>query len=153
MRGQVPLSTSPRWLRQVYVAAAGSTTVRLREDGAEYWLTIKDRRSALTRVEIELPCPAEQGQALLQHYAGQGMVEKLRHRLRVGDHDWDVDVFSGANAGLILAEIELGIETERFIAPDWLGPEVTSDPRFTSHALARHPFSRWGVAYEQLLRA
>ena len=66
---------------------------------------------------------------------------------------WEVDVFDGANAGLIMAEIELSAEEEAFESPAWIGPEVTDDDRFFNAALSSRPFSGWGVGYEELVAA
>ena len=68
------------------------------------------------------------------------IIEKTRYRVDCGDHTWEVDVFSGANTGLVLAEIELETEDEVFTRPDWLGIEVSDDPRFKNVQLSREPF-------------
>ena len=54
-----------------------------------------------------------------------------------------MDVFSGANEGLVVAEIELESEDEAFEKPDWIGEEVTSDSRYINACLAQKPFSEW----------
>ena len=56
---------------------------------------------------------------------------------------WELDVFSGANEGLVMAEIELESEEQEFETPDWLGEEVSGDVRDFNSALARNPFSEW----------
>ena len=66
-----------------------------------------------------------------------------RYRLPAGAHTWEVDVFEGDNAGLVLAEIELGSEDEPFARPDWLGEEVSADPRYYNSNLVLRPFARW----------
>ncbi|MBP2670882.1 MAG: adenylate cyclase, partial [candidate division NC10 bacterium] len=58
-------------------------------------------------------------------------------------HVWDLDVFAGENAGLVMAEVELESEDESFEQPDWAGEEVTGDARYYNASLARHPFTRW----------
>ncbi len=91
------------------------------------------------------------GADMLRQLSGPTLVEKIRHDIPAGGFTWEVDVFSGVNAGLVLAEIELPAADTPVTLPDWLGREVTQDPRFTNHALSVHPFTRWGVKYQDLL--
>ena len=71
------------------------------------------------------------------------VVEKTRYFVIHGDYTWEVDVFAGANKGLVVAELELSDEDEAFDRPDWLGAEVSSDARYYNSNLAEHPFSEW----------
>ena len=73
----------------------------------------------------------------------QPLVEKTRHRIEHLGHTWEVDEFHGENAGLVVAEIELGSEDEPFEQPAWIGQEVTGDPRYYNSSLMRLPYSRW----------
>ena len=70
-------------------------------------------------------------------------LEKVRYEIPLGNHTWEVDVFSGGNAGLVVAEIELTDEDEAFEQPAWLGEEVTSDPRYYNSSLVVHPYRDW----------
>ena len=63
--------------------------------------------------------------------------------MRHGQHLWEIDVFSGANAGLVVAEIELAHSDEPFVKPDWVGAEVSHDPRYYNVCLVEHPYSDW----------
>ena len=71
------------------------------------------------------------------------MIDKTRYEVIVGVHVFEVDVFSGENQGLVLAEIELLREDETFERPDWLGEEVTTDERYYNSYLSKNPFSSW----------
>lgn len=124
-------------------AMRASVRVRLEDDVAR--LNIKSRELGATRQEFEYPIPVEDAQALLALCVG-GRVEKRRHLVRHAGHLWEVDEFLGDNAGLVVAEIELGSEAERFVHPDWLGIEVTALPRYYNLALAAHPYSRWNAS-------
>ena len=73
----------------------------------------------------------------------QSAIEKVRHTLTAGPHTWEVDVFEGDNAGLVVAEIELGSEDEAFEKPEWVGDEVTSDPRYFNSNLVANPYRTW----------
>ena len=70
-------------------------------------------------------------------------MEKLRTRVKVGEHVWEVDEFLGANKGLLVAEIELAAEDELFLLPDWIGAEVTGEARYYNSSLIKQPYSQW----------
>lgn len=122
--------------------ASGPVTVRVRRAGNAWLLTIKGPPSGLRRAEFEYPVPEADARELLA-LCGDRLIHKTRHRLRHGDHLWEVDEFHDANAGLILAEVELQAADERPEPPPWLGREVSSDPRFTNAALAARPYRNW----------
>jgi adenylate cyclase len=69
-----------------------------------------------------------------------GRIEKTRSRVEHEGHTWEIDVFSGANTGLVVAEIELESEDEAFARPEWLGAEVTADHRFKNSQLSVSPY-------------
>jgi CYTH domain-containing protein len=54
-----------------------------------------------------------------------------------------VDEFLADNVGLLVAEIELNREDERFELPPWVGKEVTSEPIYYNANLTNHPFKNW----------
>ena len=134
-----------RRLRQGYVAVDGQTTVRVRTDGEEAWLTVKGPQAGLARAEFEYRIPREDAEAMLGLCRGR-LVEKVRHHVPVGGHVWEVDEFSGPNAGLIVAEIELDRADEPFQTPEWVGDEVSGDPRYLNAQLSVRPYGSWGAA-------
>jgi adenylate cyclase len=134
-----------RLIQQAYLSRDTDRSVRVRVDGDQAWLTIKGPATGVTRPEFEYPVPLGEAADLLQLRVS-GLIEKHRHVGVVGEHQWEVDVFLGANAGLVLAEIELDEEGEAFTRPDWLGEEVTHDPRYTNAALAQCPYADWPSA-------
>ncbi len=129
--------------RQGYLATAGPATVRVRVAGRRGWLTVKGPTSGATRSEFEYEIPLADAEALLETLCERPQIEKLRGRVPAGRHTWEVDEFLGENAGLVVAEIELGAEDEPFERPEWLGEEVTADPRYRNSSLARRPFRSW----------
>jgi CYTH domain-containing protein len=72
-----------------------------------------------------------------------GVIEKTRFEIPVGTHLYEVDVFSGENEGLVIAEIELEDENEAFEKPDWLLEEVTNDQRYYNAYISKKPFLKW----------
>lgn len=128
---------------QGYLTESGSATVRVRVKGERGFLTLKGATSGVTRSEFEYEIPVADARCMIETLSVLPTIDKVRHRVPVGDHVWEVDVFSGENAGLVLAEIELTSEDESFVLPDWAGTEVSGDPRYYNSNLARHPFKRW----------
>ena len=133
----------PVLLRQGYLSTDPARTVRVRIEGEGAVLTIKGKNVGIARGEWEYPIPVAEAAELLDGLCQQPLVEKYRRRIRVGAHTWEVDEFLGANAGLLVAEIELASETERFDKPDWIGAEVTHDARYFNSNLIRAPYSTW----------
>ncbi|MFC3695379.1 CYTH domain-containing protein [Chenggangzhangella methanolivorans] len=110
-------------------AARGKARVRLEQDRA--WLTVKGVRSGgIARPEFEYEIPRVDAEAMLRNVCTGCLIEKARHSVPYAGLTWEVDVFGGALAGIVLAEVELKDEAQSFAAPDWLGEEVTGDPRF-----------------------
>lgn len=131
--------------RQGYVASAGGRTVRVRIAGKQAFLTIKGPTVSLSRAEFEYPLPLADARLLLDTLC-DGLIEKLRYRVRFRGKLWEIDEFHGANAGLVLAEIELGSEAERFDRPVWVGREVSHLARYFNVNLGKRPFNSWPSA-------
>jgi adenylate cyclase len=127
--------------RQGYLDSGKGTTVRVRIIGEQAFLTIKGATSGITRSEFEYGIPVSDAESLLA-LCGGAMVEKRRYFIKHAGRVWELDVFSGANAGLVMAEIELETEEQSFDLPEWAGPEVSADPRYRNGQLARHPFGK-----------
>ena len=134
---------TPTLLRQGYLSLDPERTVRVRIEGGSATLTIKGKNRGATRGEWEYPIPVPEAAELLDTLCHQPLVEKVRHRVNVGRHTWEVDEFLGANTGLVVAEIELASEGEGFDQPEWIGLEVTDDKRYFNSNLIRHPYSAW----------
>jgi adenylate cyclase len=130
-------------LVQAYIAATPRATVRVRIAGGEAWLTLKGATKGISRREFEYPIPVADAELCLAELCAEGVVSKTRHRIPHAGHVWEVDVFDGANAGLVLAEIELSAPDEAFERPPWLGEEVSGDPRYFNSHLAERPFGSW----------
>lgn len=130
-------------LRQGYLSSARERVVRVRIEGEQAMLTIKGANVGATRGEWEYPIPLADAVELLDGLCEQPLIEKVRHRIEHTGMVWEVDEFLGANAGLVVAEIELASEDQPFDKPDWVGAEVSGDARYYNANLIRHPFSQW----------
>ena len=119
-------------------------TVRIRLKGETGYLTIKGKSSknGLSRFEWEKEISNSEAEALLG-LCERGTIDKTRYDVEVGHHVYEVDVFSGENKGLIVAEVELDSENESFQKPKWLGKEVTGDKRYYNSNLSKNPFKNW----------
>ena len=133
----------PTLMRQGYLVADPVRTVRVRIEGERAVLTIKGKTTGAARGEWEYDIPIADATELLDGLCEQPQVEKIRHRIEHAGHTWEVDEFLGLNAGLVVAEIELGAEDEAFEKPDWIGVEVTGDKRYYNSSLIRQPYSQW----------
>ncbi len=144
------LVTSDEWrtdsvatpIVQGFLSRDPDRIVRVRVQGDQAFLTVKGRAAGITRTEVEFAIPIETGRELLLLCLAP-LIQKTRHEVIVGSHKWEVDEFHSENAGLVVAEIELGSEDEVFEKPDWIGLEVSHDYRYTNSHLSEHPFSTW----------
>ena len=130
-------------LRQGYLSSHPDRVVRVRMEDDVATLTIKGRTTGATRGEWEYGIPVADAQALLDTLCERPLIEKYRTRIVHAGLTWEVDEFLGDNAGLIVAEIELQSEAQDFSKPDWVGEEVTGDPRYFNANLIQHPYATW----------
>ncbi len=135
---------SQKRIVQGYLSSAPERTVRVRIKGDKGYLTIKGKSSAngTTRLEWEREISLMDAETLLT-ICEIGIIDKVRYEVKVGPHVYEVDIFSGENDGLVMAEIELESESETFEKPHWLGEEVTNDERYYNAYLSKNPFTCW----------
>jgi adenylate cyclase len=129
--------------RQGYLSTVKERTVRVRTIGDKGFLTIKGITVGATRLEYEYEIPVDEARELLDELCERPLIEKERRVLRFGGLTWEIDEFFGDNAGLILAEVELEEEDQRFAKPPWIGQEVTDDARYFNANLVSLPYSQW----------
>ncbi|MEN8169723.1 MAG: CYTH domain-containing protein [Pseudomonadota bacterium] len=129
--------------RQGYIVGAERASVRVRIEGEAANINIKSATLGVRRQEYEYPIPLVDAQELLDTLCEQPQIEKTRYHVSYGEHTWEIDVFTGDNEGLIVAEIELGDEDEAFELPPWAGAEVSDDKRYYNVCLVNHPYSEW----------
>jgi adenylate cyclase len=133
---------APLLLRQGYLSSHPERVVRVRIEGEAAMMTVKGRSVGASRGEWEYPIPLADAEELLR-LCEQPLVEKYRRRIGFGGLIWEVDEFLGANAGLVVAEVELSSEDQAFDKPDWVGAEVSDDARYFNSNLIRHPYTLW----------
>lgn len=130
-------------IRQGYLHATKDISVRVRRTGEHAYLTVKGAQVGATRAEYEYEIPAKDADDMLDALCQPPLIEKVRYTVERGGVTWEIDVFEGENAGLIVAEVELESEDQSVALPDWIGAEVTDDPRYLNANLAKNPYSRW----------
>ena len=129
--------------RQGYLIGAEKASVRVRIEGEQANINIKSATLGIHRQEYEYPIPLADAEELLDTLCEQPQIEKTRYLVKVGEHLWEVDVFAGDNAGLVVAEVELADENEPFEMPAWAGEEVSHDTRYYNVCLVKHPYCEW----------
>ncbi|PWG63209.1 CYTH domain-containing protein [Spiribacter halobius] len=129
--------------RQGYLAGSAECSVRVRAAAEGAWLNIKGATLGASRQEFEYPVPLADAAAMLQGLCGERVLEKVRYHVPYAGHVWEVDCFEGANAGLVVAELELAAVDEPFQRPPWAGREVTDQWRYYNARLVSHPYRDW----------
>ncbi|MBT8289549.1 MAG: CYTH domain-containing protein [Muriicola sp.] len=119
-------------------------TVRVRLTGTKGFITVKGRTDTdgTTRFEWEREITPEEARNLLS-ICEKGVIRKIRYLVRSGNHLVEVDEFYDKNEGLVIAEIELQKVDEYYVKPEWLGIEVTGDPKYYNSQLSKHPYITW----------
>jgi adenylate cyclase len=129
---------------QGYLSLDPERSVRVRVAGRKAALTVKGESTSSIRDEFEYQIPAEDADRMLDKICVKPLIEKTRYVIQDGKLKWEIDEFSGENRGLIITEVELEDERLEIVTPDWVGEEVTDDPRYFNINLVKHPYSEWG---------
>lgn len=128
---------------QGYFSTDSSPVIRIRISDGKGWITIKKRKGNWARLEYEYEIPLCEATEMMDELCRKPLIEKIRYKIFYETRTWEIDVFSGENQGLVVAEIELCDEGDVFAKPPWLGEEITHDPRYLNVNLASHPYCRW----------
>ncbi len=129
--------------RQGYLSTVKERTVRVRTVGNKGYLTIKGLTVGITRSEFEYEIPVADANALLDELCERPLIEKNRYKVMHAGLTWEIDEFFGENNGLVLAEVELQDAQQKIELPDWVGEEVSGDPRYFNANLIKHPYTKW----------
>lgn len=132
----------PQTLQQGYMKVDKACSIRVRIVGNDAWLTVKGFISDVSRHEFEYPIPLAHAHTMLAEMC-PFKLEKHRYTIPYRGRVFDVDEYFGANAPLVVAEIELPAEDTPFERPEWLGTEITHDGRFSNAYLSKHPYGGW----------
>lgn len=126
-------------IRQGYLSVDPICVVRVRVTSVEQSdgsfvdtteLTVKGKNEGITRPEFPYSIPLDDASWMLDNLCQGRVVEKTRYRETHGNHVWEIDVFGGKHQGGVLAEVEMKTASDTLVRPEWLGREVSDDPRY-----------------------
>lgn len=129
-------------IRQAYLQTDPEKTIRVRTKDMSGFITIKGKAVGASRLEFEYEIPIADANELINKFCSN-LIEKTRHLVTHQGYTWEVDEFKGLNEGLIVAEIELTNEDEKYPIPNWVGENVTDDLRYANSNLTIKPFKTW----------
>jgi len=129
--------------KQGYLNSQKERVVRVRTIDETGFMTVKGITKGATRLEYEYEIPVKDADELLVQLCEQPIIDKHRYKVPLDGFVWEIDEFHGENEGLTVAEIELLSEDQEFPKPDWVGEEVTGDPRYYNSNLIANPFTKW----------
>ncbi|KAF0247872.1 MAG: hypothetical protein FD167_2729 [bacterium] len=129
--------------RQGYLSTVPERTVRIRVVGEKAYFTVKGITKGLTRTEFEYEIPILDASQMLDGLCERPIIEKFRYKLDFAGLTWEIDEYLGENQGLIIAEVELEDESQSLNLPNWVGKEVSYDPKYYNANLVANPFSKW----------
>jgi adenylate cyclase len=141
------------FIEQGYFCRTPLMRARIRISGDKGYVTLKSEPGKLTRYEFEYEIPKKEALEIITRFSIEPIITKTRHEVPYADRLWAVDVFEGANSGLVVAEVELESETQNIVKPSWVGEEVTFDHRYGNSHLARYPFVTWREEERTVLAA
>jgi len=125
---------APELIVQGFISKSVESTVRVRIKGDKAYLTIKGKTVGITRQEFEYEIPVYEAEELLDGFTPK-QIRKHRYEIQHAGHIWEVDEFHGPLEGLILAELEVGSEDEKFEFPNWVTEDVSTNPAYYNAVL------------------
>ena len=134
--------TNSKYCSQTYLSSDNEKVVRIRVLADKGFITIKSKVTGISRHEFEYEIPLTDAKKMIDLF-GEQVIEKTRYFIPIKNHTWEVDIFEGQNKGLIIAEIELNSEDEKFELPHWIEKEVTGDVKYYNNNLQNTPYSVW----------
>jgi adenylate cyclase len=117
-------------IRDGLIANSKGNKARVRIANDVATITLKSRKRGLVRTEFEYVIPYSDAEDMLRTMCDENVLDKVRHFVSCADAIWQVDVYEGLLEGVVLAEIELTDRDQKLTLPDWIGAEVTADPRY-----------------------
>jgi len=141
------LLTKTHIIKQGYLQsglqAQQKSSVRIRISNDKANINIKSVDLKMVRQEFEYNIPLNEAEQMLATMCDEIVIEKTRYVVPFAAHLWEIDIFSGVNHGLVMAEIELDSVDEAFEKPTWIGEEVSHDKRYYNIYLLKHPYCEW----------
>lgn len=114
------------------------------------FMTVKGPSVGGTRYEVETVIDIDMAKELIKR--GEKVIVKNRYSVWISKDGWSVDIFSGENTGLIIAECERLSPVTDLEIPSFCLKEVTDDKRFSNDELVNNPFQKWADVYKSELK-
>lgn len=133
----------PLFYRQGYLSTDWHHIVRVRIKPGSAFLAVKGTTNGVTRTEYEYQIPISEAEYMLDEFCEKPIIEKDRYKVIIGGLKWDIDEFHGANEGLVIAEVELEEENQQIELPEWVGQEVSHEPKYYNSNLVQNPYCKW----------
>ncbi len=130
-------------IKQAYFCNTEKASLRIRISNQSGYISSKSMTMDIKRHEFEYEIPLNDAKFMLEYMCTGSPISKKRHLIRINQHTWEIDEFLADNKGLVVAEIELGHEDEAFNKPDWVGKEVSNDPKYINMSLVTAPYRTW----------
>ena len=130
-------------IKQGYISETKKAVTRVRISNKDAYITIKENKKEISKLEFEYSIPIKEGLYLIENLCNDDIIMKTRYIVEFEGLQWEVDEFKGKNNGLVIAEIELEDESQKFRKPKWVGNEVTDDERYYNVNLMMNPFQKW----------
>ena len=128
---------------QGYMGSNEKSSIRIRVNGDSANLNIKSKTLGIQRHEYDYAIPLNEATEMLETLCDYPLIEKTRYHVMHDGHKWEIDVFAGENEGLVVAEVELSSLEEEISMPDWVGEDVSDDPRYYNICLVTNPYKNW----------
>jgi adenylate cyclase len=117
-------------IRDGLIASNNGNKARVRIADDKATIALKSRRMGVVRTEFEYEIPCADAEEILRTMCEGNVLNKVRHFVIHKDATWQVDVYDDILKGIVIAEIELTQPDQVLQIPDWVGAEVTDDPRY-----------------------
>jgi adenylate cyclase len=117
-------------IRDGLIASNNGNKARVRIADGNANIVLKSRRMGMVRTEFEYAIPYADAEEILRTMCDGNVLNKVRHFVIHKDATWLIDVYDDILKGIVIAEIELTQPDQRVQIPDWVGAEVTDDPRY-----------------------
>lgn len=117
-------------LRDGLLAATADRKVRVRIYDAKATLTVKAKAGGIHNAEYEYEIPRADAEELLAQHCDDNLLTKIRHYVPYKGFMWEIDVYEGLLAGVVLAEVEIPRDDTDVPLPPWIGAEVTGQPDY-----------------------
>ena len=135
---------------QGYLNINSEPILRIRKYGTKYFLTYKYKND-LTKsqkvnscIEYELPITKKAYENLSKKIEGINII-KTRYYIKLNDKlTAELDIFHEGLDGLRMVEVEFNSleDANKFVIPDWFGPEVTNDKKYRNSNLSQKRISK-----------